>query len=195
MILILETKLFKNRLKLYSMNLIKKKFFSILNILVTTEDNILNIDISKTSFLNRLLFLLTNIPYFYLVYYISTTYKTNFDSNSDLICKYSTHFFIFLLSFISTIFHFKQCTCYNKNKINNCILWNNIDLSCVGITGILISICYIKSFYDILYFSPCIILMILGGFFKSKKLYKLYFIFHGLWHLVSAFFLFHIICV
>ena len=76
------------------MDLIKKKFFSISNILVTTEDNILNIDISKTNFFCRLLFLLTNIPYFYLVYYISTTYNENSDNNSDSICKYSTHFFI-----------------------------------------------------------------------------------------------------
>ena len=173
------------------MDLIKKKFFSISNILVTTEDNILNIDISKTNFFCRLLFLLTNIPYFYLVYYISTTYNENSDNNSDSICKYS----IFLLSFISTIFHFKQCTCYNKNKIKNCILWNNIDLSCVGITGILITVCYIKSFTDIIYFSPCIIFMILGGFFKSKKLYQLYFIFHGIWHIISALFLFNTICV
>ena len=176
------------------MDIIKKKIFLISNILVTTEDNILNIDISKTNFFYRLLFLLTNIPYFYLVYYISTTYKSTLDINSNLTCKYSTHFFIFLLSFISTIFHFKQCTCYNKNKITNCIVWNNIDLSCVGITGILISICYIKSISDILWFSPCIIFMILGGFFKSKKSYILYFIFHGLWHLISAFFLFNIIC-
>ena len=176
-------------------NLLKKYFIPFIKILYTTEDNHLNIELSKTRSIYRYFFLLTNLPYFYIVYYIyEDYYNKKIYLESNMTCKYSTYFTILITSFVSTFFHFKQCTCYNKNKVDNCILWNNIDISCVGTLGFLIALCYIKYLSDILYFSPCIIFMILGGLFKSRKQYIKYFIFHGLWHLLSALFLYKIIC-
>ena len=108
-------------------------------------------------------------------------------------------YFICWLGIVSTFFHTTQCFyCRNEQEIKRRVLYNKVDLSCAICYGLYLLTCFFKQidfFNGIIRFLPCFILLIIGGIFKLKGYYKIYFLLHGLWHISSAYFFVHIICL
>ena len=165
----------------------------ILNIVLTLKDNNHNIFISKYPKIILYLYLLTNISYFIVLFMINFNFKPHPLINLN-VCHNPliNQTLLFILGSVSFIFHYKQCHCFCQNGVDSCIYWNLADYVCVFIYIFTILICFFK--LKILLFIPCLILMILGGTFKDLGYYNLYFLFHGIWHIVSAYIIYLTIC-
>ena len=85
----------------------------------------------------KVLFLLTNAPYFLaaLKMFVSTQRPLPIVSGLRCFCEVASFnvFFVCLLAFISSTFHFKQCfCCRSKAELDSCVWWNDIDIKCAG---------------------------------------------------------------
>jgi uncharacterized membrane protein len=160
----------------------------------TMSDNAKNIMItSQTHRIVRILFLLTNLPYFLLAMARYTS-PHPFTEHASTICSNQgiTRGLLVVMSVLSTAFHTRQCTCSHGGHVRTSTQLNVMDSSCVAVCGAWIAVCFTSG--KLLGIVPVSSLFFLGDRAKRRNQYTMYMVYHGLWHLVSAHYMRAVLC-
>ena len=155
------------------------------------------LDFLKESRILKNLFILTNGVYVYTAYLLysgnhTAVPLTNF--LSETVCKYPSFHYtsVLILGIVSTIYHYNQCYCCTRHNYKNCMWWNILDMGCARMVVVLSILCFAKS--RIVLFIPCFGILLLGQYFLDKGNYTLYFLFHGIWHILTSLLIVYVCC-
>ena len=158
----------------------------------TTKDNkTLNLKLANTNLLLRVLFLLTNAGYFLAALSLfldpAALAPSPLASPIGNVCASTTVNVLWLVSIglASTCFHSTQCFCPRTSwGPPLAVKFNKVDLTCAKLYTIFLLVCFWKR--QLVYAVPGIALLVLGGVAKLAGRNELYFVLHGLWHVVGA---------
>jgi hypothetical protein len=146
----------------------------------------------------RVLFFLTNLPYWVLCFSAITTLSASSSSSrsSSSTCDASVYaFFASLVAVSSTVMHSTQLhlcggeMCYSKPAQS---IAKRVDMSCAVLALIGCVYCgHLSDLYVAL--AVAIPLFVFGAIVKRQQRHYLYMLTHGLWHLVTAAMVWHVI--
>lgn len=166
------------------------------NIMYDTSDNKLNIEMTKQPLLYRALFIMTNLPYLYVaIHLLGFIPKTDVVHIAFIpVCSHNNagHYIMMIITIASTTFHCLQCNCKCDRDVGYSAILNNADIFCACASCVWLFICFFK--LKLVLFAPCVLFMYIGSVYKLKRQYKLYFLFHGLWHISTAAMMYNLMC-